>query len=58
MNFETHKYQECIPCSKKPGSPILCQPCLENRKSIEKANNDIHVMTQRLNLIQSVIALD
>lgn len=24
-------YKECIPCSKKPGSPVLCESCLHNR---------------------------
>ena len=39
------KFQECASCAAKPGSPILCESCLNNRATIstlERANKPPH----------------
>ena len=39
--MEKLQFRECKICSGKPGSPTLCESCLENRETIERANNMI-----------------
>ncbi len=34
--FENLEYRECVACSLKPGSPILCTSCYHNRLVISK----------------------
>jgi hypothetical protein len=34
-------FRECKECSKKPGSPILCDECLEQRHRIELINRSL-----------------
>lgn len=33
--WESRPFQECLSCSVKPGSPILCEACLERRSVSE-----------------------
>lgn len=37
MNEE---FVECITCSKKPGTPILCDSCVHNRNLITKLKEE------------------
>jgi len=38
--MEENRFSECETCRAKPGMPVLCPGCLNNRKVI----NDLHVM--------------
>ena len=42
------KFVECDTCNAKPGSPVLCSGCLQNRSNIEKINNKIKDIRGRL----------
>lgn len=35
MNDHFLKFQECESCAVKPGSPVLCKSCINNRTLIE-----------------------
>ena len=36
MSSKNLEFQECAACAAKPGSPVLCDSCLHNRRAIGK----------------------
>lgn len=49
------EYRECDTCSKKPGSPILCGGCLNNRSAIEQRDKIINEMYYKMQIIETLI---
>jgi hypothetical protein len=42
------RFKECEPCSKKPGSPVLCPSCLHNRQLIEEYQKLLRLLEKEL----------
>lgn len=41
------RFIECVPCKSQPGSPLLCESCLNNRAVIDRLSRAVD-LTQRL----------
>ena len=52
------EFHECESCAKKPGTPPLCNSCLHNRQTIEKANRKINRLTHWFNLVSNILELE
>ncbi len=52
----TFEFIECDACREKPGSPILCNSCLNNRAAIGslKRRNKTYAKNRALEVIQAM----
>jgi len=48
MTESNKKFQECATCAAKPGHPILCDSCLNNRELISWLLMDISTLRLRM----------
>ena len=48
-------FVECGICSKKAGSPTLCESCLHNRSAIEERDKIIETTVNKLNIINILL---
>ncbi len=44
----TETFRECLVCAAKPGSPILCSPCIHNRDLIGKLSREINLTSNAI----------
>lgn len=44
------EFQECATCAVKPGSPILCESCLNNRSAISSLNRAVALSEERVKI--------
>lgn len=35
------EFKECKSCSEKPGTPVLCESCINNRRIIEDLKQEV-----------------
>jgi len=55
MKYKAGEFEECKTCSKKPGSPTLCDSCLHNRKEISELNQYVRHLDNKLDIIKRVL---
>jgi hypothetical protein len=48
-------FTECPQCANKPGSPDLCEACLNNRRVIEKLYDVINLQDKKLRVIRDIM---
>jgi hypothetical protein len=51
------EFQECKSCDKKPGSPTLCESCLNNRSLIHQLAIEIERLQRKLSVIDEILDL-
>ena len=59
MHKDATEFMECTECSAKPGSPILCTSCLNNRSAISSAlrSNQLLIKDRMIELV-TILAPD
>jgi hypothetical protein len=50
-------FKECPTCAVKPGSPVLCESCLHNRRVISKLHELLKYNRENISIIERVIKI-
>ncbi len=53
--YNLRAFRECEICAAKPGSPTLCQSCLNNRSALEDRDVMIGDLRRKMEIISLVI---